>query len=105
MRKPILFWILLALLFMALSSSAPKGNERKTSVGIRDAKFFINDRPTYEGRVWNGNRVEGLLMNSRIVQGIFDDENPETAAKWKYPDMGEWDPDRNMDEFVEAMEE
>ena len=44
-------------------------------------------------------------MNSRMVQGIFDDMNPETASKWKYPDTGTWDPDRNTDEFVSAMED
>jgi hypothetical protein len=40
-----------------------------------------------------------------MVQGIFDDMNPETASKWKYPDNGIWDPDRNTNEFVSAMQE
>jgi hypothetical protein len=40
-----------------------------------------------------------------MVQGIFDDMNPETVEKWKYPDTGSWDPQRNTDEFVSAMEE
>ncbi len=44
-------------------------------------------------------------MNSRMVQGIYDDLNPETASRWKYPDTGVWDPDRNTDEFVEAMDD
>ena len=35
-----------------------------------------------------GNKIEGLLLNSRMVQGIFDDYNEETKKKWKYPDMG-----------------
>jgi hypothetical protein len=47
-------------------------------------------------------RVEGLLMNSRMVQGIFDDLNPETRDNWAYPD-GPWNPERNTDEFVAAM--
>jgi hypothetical protein len=48
-------------------------------------------------------RVEGLLMNARLVQGVFDDLNPETRAMWAYPD-GPWDPERNTDEFVATMD-
>jgi len=47
-------------------------------------------------------RVEGLLLNARLVQGIFDDLNPLTRPRWNYPD-GPWDPRRNTREFVAAM--
>ena len=50
-------------------------------------------------------KIEGLLMNSRMVQGIFDDLNPQTRDRWKYPDTGKWDADRNTREFVAAMPE
>jgi len=73
-----------------------------TTVGIDGETFLINGRPTYEGRTWRGMRIEGLLMNSRMVQGIFDDLNPQTRSMWDYPD-GPWDPERNTDEFVAAM--
>ena len=33
--------------------------------------FFINGWPTHEGRAWQGQKIEGLLMNSRLVRGIF----------------------------------
>jgi hypothetical protein len=78
---------------------------RKTTVAIKGDRFLINGRPTYEGRSWRGMRIEGLLMNSRMVQGIFDDVNPETRVKWAYPDTKRWDPDRNTREFVAAMAE
>jgi CubicO group peptidase (beta-lactamase class C family) len=78
---------------------------RKTAVSIRGEAFLINGRPTYEGRAWNGHNVEGLLFNSRMVQGIFDDLNAETRGRWGYPDTGQWDPDRNTREFVAAMPE
>jgi hypothetical protein len=42
-------------------------------------------------------------MNMRVVQGIFEDRNPETAGQWAYPDTGRFDPDRNTREFVAAM--
>jgi hypothetical protein len=49
-------------------------------------------------------RLEGLLLNCRMVQGIFDDLNPETRSLWDYPD-GPWDAHRNTHEFVAAMPE
>jgi hypothetical protein len=85
-----------------LSGQTPR---RKTVLTIEGEKFFINGQPTYAGRTWRGSRIEGLLLNSRMVQGIFDDLNPETAARWAYPDTGRWDADRNTREFVEAMPE
>jgi hypothetical protein len=83
-----------------LSTQTPR---RKTVLTIEGEQFFINGQPTYAGRTWRGSRIEGLLLNSRMVQGIFDDLNPETAARWAYPDTGRWDADRNTREFVEAM--
>jgi hypothetical protein len=40
-----------------------------------------------------------------MVQGIFDDRNPETAQRWAYPDTGRWDAERNTREFIAAMPE
>jgi hypothetical protein len=78
---------------------------RKTEVAIRRDQFLINGTPTYRGRTWKGHKIEGLLMNSRMVQGVFDDRNPETAGRWAYPDTKKWDPERNVREFVAAMPE
>ena len=75
----------------------------KTVISIKGDMFLINNKPTYEGRVWQGKKIEGLLLNSRMVQGIFDDLNPETADRWVYPDTGKWDPERNTQEFLDAM--
>ncbi len=75
---------------------------RKTVVGIEGTEFLIDGRPTYEGRSYDGAKVQGLLFNSRMVQGIFDDRNPDTRSRWNYPD-GPWDPARNTREFIEAM--
>ncbi len=77
----------------------------RTVVTIDADRFFINGRPSYEGRFYNGKRIEGLLLNSRMVQGIFDDLNPATRSKWAYPDTGKWDPERNTREFIAAMPE
>ncbi len=79
------------------------GHEPQTTVAIRGGDFLINGQPTCAGRTWRGRRMEGLLLNARLVQGIFDDRNAATAAQWAYPDTGRWDPDRNTSEFIQAM--
>ncbi len=76
--------------------------KRKTTLAIHNEHFLINDQLTYPERQWRGMKIEGLLMNSRMVQGIFDDLNPQTRSMWDYPD-GPWDPDRNTREFIEQM--
>jgi len=77
----------------------------QTQVSIRGEDFYLNDKPTYEGRSWKGHRIEGLLMNSRMVQATYDDLNPETASRWAYADTGKWDAERNVSEFIAAMPE
>jgi hypothetical protein len=87
----------------ALLLSAACAAPRATVVSIAGDAFLINGAPTYAGRRWQGHRIEGLLMNARLVQGIFDDLNPQTVGRWVYPDTGRWDPDRNTREFIEAL--
>ncbi len=76
-----------------------------TTVSIVGDAFHINGEPTYKGRVWKGHKIEGLLINARLVQGIFDDLNPDTVPNWAYPDTGRWDAQRNTREFMAAMPE
>ncbi|MGB5943966.1 MAG: hypothetical protein WBG71_13870 [Leeuwenhoekiella sp.] len=42
-------------------------------------------------------------MNSRMVQGIFDDLSREVHPDFAYPDTGLWDAERNTKEFIAAM--
>jgi hypothetical protein len=95
----------LLLLLLCIVVFSAEGQKRKTVVAIRGDEFLINGKPTYEGRYWKGHKIQGLLMNSRMVQGIFDDLNPETRELFVYPDTRKWDPDRNTSEFVEAMDD
>jgi hypothetical protein len=96
--------IVLVVVHLAQTAGAvePPVAPRKTVVSIDGQSFLINGKPTYAGRSYQGMKIEGLLMNARLVQGIFDDSNPQTRAEWNYPD-GPWDPDRNTREFIEAM--
>ena len=97
------FVLVAASLAVATGAFATEAPARHTSVSIVADQFFINGQPTYPGRAWRGHRIEGLLINSRMVQGIYDDLNPVTAVRWAYPDTGKWDADRNTREFIAAM--
>jgi len=101
MKKVYLFIIIASLL---ITTDLFCQKNYKTVVVIKNDQFYINGKPTYEKRYWNGYKIEGLLMNSRMVQGIFDDLNKETIYNWNYPDTKKWDPDRNTNEFVANME-
>lgn len=90
--------MLLSCIISPVSAAVP----RRTVLAIKGQAFLINGRPTYAGRTYRGMKVEGLLFNSRMVQGIFDDRNPQTRGNWDYPD-GPWDPERNTREFLAAM--
>ena len=94
--------ILLTVLFLALSIHGVT-QQRKTTVTIKGEDFYINNVITLKGKRYNSMRLEGLLPNSRMVQGIFDDYNPDTKNLWVYNDTKKWDADRNTDEFVAAM--
>ncbi len=101
MNKTTVF-VSLGVLLAAVPTGSAAGKTQLTIVG---EDFHINGRPTYEGRMWKGHRIEGLLLNSRMVQATYDDLNPETAKRWAYPDTGVWDAERNVREFIAAMPE
>ncbi len=90
---------------LGILTSTASAAERATEVSIVGDGFQINGQPTYAGRTWNDQKIEGLLFNSRMVQATFDDLNPETRQRWAYPDTKLWDPDRNLREFLAAMPE
>ncbi len=97
----IIFSLVVIVLAMCLGSQ--RVCAQQTTVGITGESFTINGKLTYAGRYWHRQRIEGLLMNSRMVQATFDDKNSATRDLWKYPDSGKWDPDRNTSEFIAAM--
>ncbi len=71
-----------------------------TRVTIDGENWLINGEATHKGKTFNGGSVEGLLLNSRMANGLFDDANPLTRSLWSYPDTGKWDADRNTDELI-----
>ena len=79
------------------ATAAPSGAGH-TVVAIQGTRFLVNGELTSPGKP-----AEGLLLNTRMAQAIFDDENPSTVAEWAYPDAGRWDPQRNTNEFVAML--
>ncbi|MEO6795572.1 MAG: Ig-like domain repeat protein [Candidatus Dormibacter sp.] len=69
-----------------------------TVVAIEGARFLINGEVTSPGKP-----AEGLLLNTRMAQAIFDDANPNTVGFWAYPDTHTWDAQRNTNEFVAML--
>lgn len=104
MKNYTIFIILLIAFFVSLLSCKTNVSN-STIVTIVEDDFYINGTPALEGVTWKGINMQGLIPNSRMVQGIFDDLNPESANRWKYPDSGLWDPDRNTEEFVNAIDD
>ena len=115
-RKP---WglVLFCLLGLVRGVAAQEGSG--TVVGIRGSMFLINGHPTYTAASGFPNadpNLTGTLLNVRAVQAIFDDANyPKGGTKaqpystntmgpvsFDYP-SGKWDPDRNVQEFVDAL--
>jgi len=101
-RIPIIYCFLMIITPMADGLFAQA--KTKTEVSIAADQFYINGELTYKGRYWKGHKIEGLLFNSRMVQGTFDDLNPETRQRFQYPDTKVWDANRNTDEFISNME-
>jgi len=66
--------------------SAPVRPER-TRVSIKDTRWHLNGRPTYPET-----QVEGLLMNVRMVNSVFEDR-----------ERTEFDAERNTDRFIATI--
>jgi hypothetical protein len=109
LRRPVVAALAFIGVTLMLAAAPPAAGRpaaaRTTNVAIEGDSFLINGQPTLKGIVWKGHKLEGLLPNSRMVQGVFDDLNPETRGRWAYPDTKKWDPDRNTREFAAAMPE
>jgi CubicO group peptidase (beta-lactamase class C family) len=64
---------------------------RSTSVSIVDGRWHLNGKVTYPRA-----KAEGLLMNVRMVNAIFEDRNAATRPKG-------FDADANTDAFIEQI--
>ena len=81
-------------------------------LSIDGDRFTVNGAPTYSllaGFPDADPRIAGLLLNHRVVNGIFDDlgthhdYDGDGRDDWAFGDTRSWDPDSNTDRFVAAM--
>ncbi len=65
--------------------------EGQTFVGLADTRWTINREVTYAGTA-----AEGLLMNVRMVNAVFEDRNPKTCPQG-------FDPEANTTTFIARL--
>ncbi len=97
-RLALLAAALLLCSGLAAFSAFSRDAGRRTVVTIRGDRFFVNGAELYRHRP-----VHGLLLNSRMIQAVWDDRNPKTASNFAYPDSRRWSAQRNTNEFVRAL--
>lgn len=74
-----------------------------TSVSIQNEQFLINGKLTYSEIATSKPEANGLLMNARFIQGIFDDAaDPGRFARWG---NDSWDPSAHTDGLIAALPE
>jgi hypothetical protein len=85
------------LLLLLLAAAAAASTPPTISVcPDNSTRFCVDGAPTHAGRPL----VEGLFLNSRMIQGVFEDNNASTVGLWAYPGGSVFSPDRQTDELV-----
>lgn len=92
-RKMAMWTILIGLLATGLNGLA--SGAWRTAVSIEGKDFLINGKPTYEGLA---PKASGKLMNVRMVNATFDDENLVVRPEGL-------DPEANTARFIASMDE
>ena len=75
----------------------------KTKVGIKGRMFYINGVPTYSDIPGSNPKSHGLIWNSRVIQGIFDDN--EGLEHLKKVSGADFDPEKNTDDLIASLPE
>lgn len=72
----------------------------KTNLSVLGRKFLINQKPVYSELPGCPEKYRGLLMNARMIQGVFDDRiDPRRFDRFGRT----FDPDRNTDSLILAL--
>ncbi|QMS85370.1 glycoside hydrolase family 5 protein [Candidatus Xianfuyuplasma coldseepsis] len=70
-----------------------------THLTVQGRDFYINGKPVYD-EIENHPASKGLLMNSRFIQGIFDDK----TDRIRYNRFGKvFDANQNTEDFIAAL--
>jgi CubicO group peptidase (beta-lactamase class C family) len=84
-------WLTLVITSPMALSTEPTAKALATKVSIVDGKWRLNGELTYRGA-----KAEGLLMNVRMVNAVFEDANNKTRPK-------QLDPDPNTEAFIKKI--
>lgn len=93
------------LIVRAVSAYFAGDSVADTAVSIDGVNWYVNGVVTYPGRVWVNpdsglsRNIEGLMMNSRMASGVFDDTDGTID-----PVMSPWDPRGNTEDFIAQMQ-
>ncbi len=90
-------------MLIILSSMCFSQPQRKTVVEIKGDQFYINGKPTYEGRYWKGIKLKDFCSIPEWYRESLMISILKQSDKWAYPDTKKWDPERNTDEFIKNM--
>ncbi len=90
----ISFTALVLLLFIRCSDTSNE-KQSKTKVSIVNKSWYFNDEI-----INPDSPAEGLLMNVRMVNAVFEDRGPELEKQ-----TGLFDPEGNMQEFIDKIPE
>ena len=72
----------------------------KTKLSIQQDRFFINGSPVYSELKQVNPAYHGLLMNARMIQGVFDDKQDVK----RFDRFGKlFSPEQNTDELIAAL--
>jgi len=84
----------------ALLAFLPRAARPLLSICAADRTLWCTDRagasPTHPASP----AARGLFLNSRMIQGVFDDANASTRALWSYPGGAPFSADRQTDELA-----
>ena len=95
MKIKIQLFTALFLSLMVFGCNFGNLTELKTSVSIHDGKWFINNEV-----INKGSPAEGLLMNVRMVNSVFEDR-----GKASPDELSGFDPMKNTDNFISEIPE
>lgn len=84
---------LIVLLMILMAPGCNNNKDFRTTVSIIGDKWYFNDQV-----INPGSPAEGLLMNVRMVNTVFEDRGPELAKR-----TDDFDPDANTESFIEKI--
>jgi hypothetical protein len=95
MNRLFRFSSIISLLFFLTFGGCRSGNNNRTVISIKGDKWYVNEKVINEG-----SPAEGLLMNVRMINCVFEDRGTGRPE-----DFRNFDPENNTGTFVSKIPE